>query len=506
MSNWNRRYSIVSSCIFLWGSFSFAGQKVVVIGAGLGGLVSAYELQKMGYDVRLFEKGQRPGGRVFTVNIRGTPVEIGGEDFSDGGDVESVHPLIQELGLNFKELQAPFSLSYVDSHGRVLNWFDLFGQAEAKGLPIFTEEAIEKRIESVLKAIQARQSRDNIKGNMREFLEKFFEDHTDLRDFFDARMKTFEGKETEDLDFSYAKGSFKELLELYLERFHKVKAGDQVASSSVSIEGGNGRLPLALAKRIKEMGGQIEYQASPRIIHDRNNEKKYELQIEKGGTGSKPTHEIVEADIVVLAIPSSAYGDLTVDGKIKHAVEQAKVLEYSPIAKALVPLKWATPPSGYIQSNHSFGWLSSDNSVATLYYSGKDAAVSEPDLKASIQRDFENLERIYQATSQVLANDLTYPGDTQFYSCPNGAIKNWTDSYARGGYSTRTPKTAELLDATTETCGVKVLQAFQPLNGETFYFVGEHTSKDARGSMLGAMLSGMDAAKMIKNCHGSGSK
>src|SRR5437667_12182379 len=42
------------------------GVKVVVLGGGVGGLVSAYELKKLGYDVMLLEARERPGGRNWT--------------------------------------------------------------------------------------------------------------------------------------------------------------------------------------------------------------------------------------------------------------------------------------------------------------------------------------------------------------------------------------------------------------------------------------------------------
>src|SRR5260370_8419124 len=42
------------------------GVKVVVVGGGIGGLVSAYELKKLGYDVTLLEARERPGGRNWT--------------------------------------------------------------------------------------------------------------------------------------------------------------------------------------------------------------------------------------------------------------------------------------------------------------------------------------------------------------------------------------------------------------------------------------------------------
>jgi monoamine oxidase len=42
------------------------GVKVVVLGAGIGGLVAAYELKKLGYSVTVLEARERPGGRNWT--------------------------------------------------------------------------------------------------------------------------------------------------------------------------------------------------------------------------------------------------------------------------------------------------------------------------------------------------------------------------------------------------------------------------------------------------------
>ena len=42
-------------------------RKVIVIGAGLAGLVAAHELSKLNFDVTVIEAQARPGGRVFTL-------------------------------------------------------------------------------------------------------------------------------------------------------------------------------------------------------------------------------------------------------------------------------------------------------------------------------------------------------------------------------------------------------------------------------------------------------
>jgi monoamine oxidase len=50
------------------------GKRVLILGAGIAGLVSAYELSKLGFRVTVLEARTRPGGRVFTVR-RGSVIE-----------------------------------------------------------------------------------------------------------------------------------------------------------------------------------------------------------------------------------------------------------------------------------------------------------------------------------------------------------------------------------------------------------------------------------------------
>jgi len=52
---------------FSLAQISAAPRKVLIIGAGLSGLVTAYELSKAGFDVTIFEAQARIGGRVLTV-------------------------------------------------------------------------------------------------------------------------------------------------------------------------------------------------------------------------------------------------------------------------------------------------------------------------------------------------------------------------------------------------------------------------------------------------------
>lgn len=54
------------------------GTRVLVLGAGLAGLVSAYELRKAGYDVQVLEYNSRAGGRNWTLRGGDVYTELGG--------------------------------------------------------------------------------------------------------------------------------------------------------------------------------------------------------------------------------------------------------------------------------------------------------------------------------------------------------------------------------------------------------------------------------------------
>lgn len=65
-----------------------ADRRVVVLGAGIAGLTTAYELGKAGYDVTILEARRRPGGRNWTARRGTVETEIGGtpqrNEFSKG--------------------------------------------------------------------------------------------------------------------------------------------------------------------------------------------------------------------------------------------------------------------------------------------------------------------------------------------------------------------------------------------------------------------------------------
>ena len=69
---------------------------VVVIGAGISGLVCAYRLKTLGVDVLLIEKSDRVGGVIQSERIDGFLIERG-PNSSQG--TEELLALVEELGI-----------------------------------------------------------------------------------------------------------------------------------------------------------------------------------------------------------------------------------------------------------------------------------------------------------------------------------------------------------------------------------------------------------------------
>ncbi len=66
--------------------------RVVVIGAGLGGLSAAIHLASRGMEVEVFEKNERVGGKQLTLSMKGYM----GERWPTGGLPAGLYPHVRD--------------------------------------------------------------------------------------------------------------------------------------------------------------------------------------------------------------------------------------------------------------------------------------------------------------------------------------------------------------------------------------------------------------------------
>ena len=95
-------------------------RKVLILGAGMAGLVAAYELSKLGHDVTILEARTRPGGRVHTLRepfADGLYAEAGAARIPDNHDL--THKYVKEFNLPLEPFY-PIQLSALrfDRRGR----------------------------------------------------------------------------------------------------------------------------------------------------------------------------------------------------------------------------------------------------------------------------------------------------------------------------------------------------------------------------------------------------
>ena len=88
-------------------------QRVVIIGAGMGGLTSALRLSHHGYDVTVLEASSVPGGKVHTREIDGAKIDSGPTVFTMRWVFEE---LFNEIGADLESELSLTSLSILARH------------------------------------------------------------------------------------------------------------------------------------------------------------------------------------------------------------------------------------------------------------------------------------------------------------------------------------------------------------------------------------------------------
>lgn len=444
--------------------------KVVVIGAGIAGLTAAHRLHQEGIDVELYEARNRVGGRIFTAILNGHPVELGGQNITDGGEAENMRRLISEFGLALSKDQWDLNFSYFDGKTSIPS-------SQLLNSKRFPPEQLREQLD-----LLAAKSR-----HMKEILDQLIGADDPLYPILAIRLAAYEG------------GPIDKLSPLYNETlFHMLTGGvcsvyqgnkeEETYVDLVKVEGGNALLTQKMAEALKPR----LHLNMPLTRVERNNDRSFTLTFQDG--------QRVNADILVLAIPCSVYdriefGENTI---AQERLELIKSVQYGTNAKIAIP--FSKPPSKDIKliSNHSISFLDTDRNTLFLYFSGENGLFSESTIHHpySLSRpslEAELGEECPPMAIPRLAEDRAFAA----YDVP--IAHSWgNDPFAKGSYSYISFGQEILLTELQEVDGILFKTLFTPID-QRLYFAGEHTSilLDVPGTMEAACESGERTARII---------
>ena len=323
-----RRDSLISAAT------STKPQKVIVVGAGLAGLIAAFELMQSGHDVTLLEARMRPGGRIHTMRDQfsdGLYAEAGAYDFTDAyvllqRYIRLFDLPVQEGGAAEKTVTANdvFYLQgkrYVVKAGTTPEWpYELTAEERKLGIQGLWEKYVIAAGAKLRDPFAqdwpdlAARSLDQVTVN--QLLRKQGASQAVLS----LLGMSFLGE-----DFEYVSGLQDIIWNQFIEK----------GTNWRKLRGGNDQLPKAFAARL---GKRIHYGAA--VTKLTQNKENVRLAVSRAGT-----LEQVEADRVVLAIPFSVLRDIELDESFSPQKRQViSNLRYAPITRV------------YLQSRSHF-WL-----------------------------------------------------------------------------------------------------------------------------------------------------
>lgn len=452
---------------------AFGAPKVVVIGAGLAGLTTAYRLQEKGMDVDLYEARNRVGGRVFTVHIGGKPGELGGQNFSDGGDALNLCRLIDELELELVGSQSTFNHSY---------YFD--GQDDFTPIMLLLKN---KRFDPEALRIQIHNLIDHSR-NMKEMLSAIVEEKDPLYAIMAVRLAAYEGAPIEQLSTFYADSLFHMLLGgICLAH----PGNEENVVNRVNVKGGNGLLPEKIASKL----GTRLHLNMPLVQVARelsSLQDQFVLHFKNGQT--------VKADILVLAIPCSVYENIVFAENVipLDRLKAIQSVQYGTNAKLLIPFSNTSTKRIGLVNDQTINVLNTDQSILTAYYTGESSRFSSETILQSYAQIRPMIEKGFGDACPALTLP-TFAEDRAFAAYDGPVGYSWpNDPYAKGSYSYISPGQEFLFTDISEEKGELFKTLFAPI-GETLYFAGEHASilMDVPGTMEAACESGERAAHMI---------
>lgn len=445
-------------------------KRVVVVGAGLAGLVAAFELVEAGHDVTVLEAQMRPGGRVFTVR----------DPFADG---------------HYADLGAARVFS---THDLTLRWcrhfgLDLVPFFPATGDAVHMLGGVRVRVPVGTSPDLARYALDfsdreralGYDGFAAESLAPLLALAGDVTrpdwpppalvpyDALTMRQYTLQQGWSEASDrllglgFDDPQGGYYSALEMLREI-----ALDPPGTQRLKIKGGTDRLPFAFATALRE---RIHYGAP--VVAIEQDEQGVRAVVRQGDG-----HMSVEAERMIVTIPFTVLRHLDVRPALPALKQRAiREMAYLPLTRVAVQVRrrvW--------EAEGLSGWGMTD-APSEVWHTTHDApgprGVVHAYFRQSAAEQVESMSEGERVAFAVRHLDSALPGLAA--EAEGAAGHDWNaDPWARGGHAFCAPGQMTTL----------MPHAASPVG--RIHFAGEHTSA-WHGWMQGALASGSRAAHEV---------
>lgn len=444
--------------------------QIVVIGAGLAGLTAAYRLYEQGYkNIDVYEARERVGGRVFSVRLLDSVVELGGQNIPDGGEALTLRALAHEMGLSILEDEIELKQTFYDQDTNTS--VDML-KLQQELFPLKDRGNLRSKLQN----LAARSS------NMEDILLELFPHKGILYRSLVLKFAGYEGGHPSQVSAD-AWDSLYYMLCGGIAAVHETNKFKRAM-----IEGGNSKFALALAKKLD---GRIHLSHPLKSIRVAENNRI--LLIFEGG-------EQKECDKVVLAFPCSVYKDIEIDSQLVPQKEQTFIYKviYGENTKILFPVSYGALPYNSVLTDEMASFTNPGTQICGFYFAGEAGRR----LKSNMEELCARALAAITATNSSLTYSQDSPqivNDNIPLRAYNGPVTHlWIDDpYAKGSYSFRAANIMRELNCFENYRGEKVRAPYKPLHDRLF-FAGEHTAIDADlGTMEGAVESGERAARMV---------
>lgn len=445
-------------------------RKVIVIGAGLAGLVAAYELTNAGHDVIVLEAQLRPGGRVLTLRA----------PFSDGLYAEAGAARIPDTHTLTLQYARNFGLKLVPFYPNQLDKVYVLGGERIKIRP-----GVELDLSQVPFQLTTEERGLNVSGLVTKYLSRALHDIGDpsapdwpppaakaydnvtMAEFLRDRGASHGAIELLEYPFASAESDPVSLLWNLRETWHTLQEKNRF-----KIDGGNDLLPRAFAARLND---NIHYGAA--VVRIEQSPVKVRVIAVQSGI-----HRVFEGDHLICTVPFPALRRVDVEPPFSDEKRKAIMgLAYDTITRVVLQCR-----TRYWEKDGCNGFGVSDLPqeiwhpsfdqkgkrgllVSYMFFSvGRRAGEMSEDKRI----DFvcEQLERVHPGLRENL----------------EGAVcKVWlADPWAGGAAAIPSPG-----QMTTLCKGIDRPEG-------RVHFAGEHTSRWT-GWMQGALESGLRAAQEV---------